>query len=345
MLSRLRLLLWITLLIVAFPLAAAAAQLDVLEIPGVVLKGNPLGDPAARRVAVFKPDGLKDDQPATLVVYLPGWGGSSEPAIAEGRHAWFGMVIDQFAATIPVRIAVVDGRSRYGGSQFLNSTATGRYADYVGDEILPILNARYAASKTGPNPIIAGHSSGGYGAVLLAIRRHETFPAVVALSPDSDFATTHKPFTEQPSVRAVTRADLDAAMAPPGSANLPEDGLVRLMMGLSANYTPTRDQPGHFDWVYDDNGHWRPEIWQRWLDQDPYVIVRDHADAFAPTQRIYLDGAEHDEFGANIGAGKIYDILKSRPSPSTFYESPGHHGDNLAGRLARGLGWVLANPN
>ena len=101
MLSRLRPLLRITLLIVAFPLAAAAGQLDVLEIPGIVLKGNPLGDPPARHVAVFKPDGLKDDQPATLVVYLPGWGGSSEPAIAEGRHAWFGMVIDQLAATAP----------------------------------------------------------------------------------------------------------------------------------------------------------------------------------------------------------------------------------------------------
>ena len=242
-----------------------------------------------------------------------------------------------------MRIAVVDGRSRYGGSQFLNSTATGRYADYVADEIVPALKARYTSPKTGPNPIIAGHSSGGYGAVLLAIRRHEVFPAVVALSPDSDFATTHKPFTEQPSVRAVTRADLDAATAPPGSAHLPDDGLARLMMGLSANYTPTAGQPGHFDWVYDDNGHWRREVWQRWLDQDPYVIVRDHVDAFAPAQRIYLDGAEHDEFGANIGAGKIYDILKSRSSPATFYESPGHHGDNLPGRLVRGLTWIFKN--
>ncbi|HEY3898729.1 MAG TPA: alpha/beta fold hydrolase [Chthoniobacter sp.] len=318
-----------------------AAQLDVLDIPGVTLRGNPLGDPPARHVALFKPDGLKDDQPATLVIYLPGWGGSSEGPIAEGRTSWFGGVVDHLAARIPVRIAVVDGRSRYGGSQFLNSTATGRYADYVAEEILPTLVAKYAGAKAGPNPIIAGHSSGGYGALLLAIHRHDTFPAVVALSPDSDFATTHKPFTEEPGVRAVTPADLEAAMAPPGSFRLPSDGIARLLLGLSANYTPTAGKPGRFDWLYDKNGEWRPEVWQRWLDQDPYVIVRDNPDAFAPTQRVYLNGAAHDEYGANIGAGKIYAILKTRSSPSMFYESPGGHGENLPDRLVRGLTWVF----
>ena len=35
-----------------------------------------------------------------------------------------------------------------------------------------------------------------------------TFTAVVALSPDSDFETTHKPLVTQPSVHAITRADL-----------------------------------------------------------------------------------------------------------------------------------------
>jgi hypothetical protein len=132
-------------------------------------------------------------------------------------------------------------------------------------------------------------------------------------------------------------------MAPPGSFRLPADGTARMLMGLSANYTPTAGKPGRFDWVYDKDGNWRPEVWQRWLDQDPYVIVRDHPDAFAPTQRVYLNGAEHDEYGANIGAGKIYAILKTRSSPTTFYESPGAHGEHLPDRLVRGLTWVLSH--
>ena len=320
---------------------AVAARLEVVEITSAKLRGNPLGDPATRRLAVFIPDDAKDAARVPLVVYLPGWGGSSEDAIAAGAGAWFGQVVDQLAARgRPVRIAVVDGRSRYGGSQFLNSAATGDYADYVADEIVPALTKGGAQTC-----IIAGHSSGAYGALLLAMGHHEKFPAVVALSPDSDFETTHKPLVEQPSVRAVTPAELDAAMAPAKTARLPADGTARLVMGLCANYAPTAGQPGRFDWLYDAAGHWRAEAWARWLALDPLTLVREKPDAFAPAQRIYLDGAEHDEFGANIGAAKIHTVLRERKAPATFYEAPGHHSDRLPERLIRGLAWVLEKPD
>ena len=322
-----------------------AAELDVVKIPGVTLRGNPLGDPTERPVAVFAPEGRKADAPMAMVIYLPGWGGSSEEAIAQGSGAWFGRVLDHLAAAgLPLRLAVVDGRSRYGGSQFLNSSATGNYADYVADEILPALKARYAFPSGPLSCLIAGHSSGGYGALMLAMARPAQFAAVVALSPDSDFETTHKPLATQPSVRAITRADVDAATAPAGAFHLPDDGLARLVMGLCANYAPIAGQPGHFEWLYDNAGQWRPEAWQRWLDLDPFNVVRRRADAFAPSQRVYLDGAAHDEFGANIGARKIHEVLKERSSPVTFYEPPDHHGDHLPERLARGLSWVFGKP-
>ena len=301
--------------LVAASLSASAAQLEVVNIAGAKLRGNPLGDPAARRIAVFKPDGAKDDALLPLVVYLPGWGGSSEDAIAQGPRAWFGEVVDQLAARgMAFRIAVVDGRSRYGGSQFLNSGATGSYAAYVADEIVPAL------TKPGdPTCIVAGHSSGAYGALMLAMFDHKKFTAVVALSPDSDFDITHKPLVEQASVRAITRAEHDAAMAPARDARLPQDGLARLD---------------------DDAGHWRAETWKRWLALDPLTVVREKRDAFSPMQRVYLDGAEHDEFGANIGARKIRDVLAGKIPHVVFYESPGHHADRLVERLTRGLAWA-----
>ncbi|MEO7319644.1 MAG: alpha/beta hydrolase [Chthoniobacteraceae bacterium] len=311
----------------------SAAQLEVVSITSAKLRGNPLGDPATRRIAVFTPDAAKN---AALVVYLPGWGGSSEDAVAQGASGWFGEVVDRLAAKgMPFRIAVVDGRSRYGGSQFLNSTATGDYADYVADELVPAL------SKDGAKTcIIAGHSSGAYGALMLAISHHEKFIGVVALSPDSDFELTHKPIVQQPSVRAVTRAELEAAMAPAKTARLPADGTASLVMGLCANYAPTAGKPGRFDWLHDDRGAWRTDTWARWLALDPLTIVRKNPDAFAKAQRVYLDGAEHDEFGANIGARKIHEAIREKMPRSTFYESPGHHSDRLAERLARGLEWI-----
>ena len=312
---------------------ATAAQLEVRTITSAKLRGNPLGDPATRRVALFKPDAAKE---SALVVYLPGWGGSSEDAIAQGAGGWFGDVVDRLAARgMPFRIAVVDGRSRYGGSQFLNSSATGDYADYIAEEVLTALSR-----QAGGTCIIAGHSSGGYGALMLAISHHEKFPAVVALSPDSDFETTHKPLVEDPSVRAVTRAELDAAMAPAKPAHIP----ASLFLGLCANYAPIAGKPGRFDWLYDERGQWRADTWARWIALDPLTVVRKNPDAFATTQRVYLDGAEHDEFGANIGARKIHEAIREKIPRSTFYESPGHHSDRLVERLVRGLAWISENP-
>jgi hypothetical protein len=88
------------------------------------------------------PDGSKRDTPLPLVIYLPGWGGSSEDVIAQGG-GWLARTVDKMAGSgLALRIAVVDGRSHYGGSQFLNSGATGEYADYVADEVAPAVEGR-----------------------------------------------------------------------------------------------------------------------------------------------------------------------------------------------------------
>jgi pimeloyl-ACP methyl ester carboxylesterase len=324
--------------LLALAISAAGAQLDVLTVEGKTLLGNPLGDPARRHVAVVAPTGVPSTKPLPLIIYLPGWGGSSEDTIADPQGGWIGQAVDALAAKAhPARVAVVDARSRYGGSQYLNSTATGDYADYVAVEVLVFLKEKYGVAA---RPIIAGHSSGGYGAVMLAIRRHETFGAVVALSPDSDFEVTHKPLAQDAGVRAATPAEVAAAMAPAAEARL-VPGLPSLVMGLCANYAPREAQPGKFEWLYGPGGEWRPAVWARWIAGDPLTVVHDQKDAFAPEQRIYLDGAELDEFGANIGARKIAVILRGRGAQVEFQQPAGHHGDNLPERLTRGVAWVL----
>ncbi len=333
----------LALFLAAFLSSAQAARLEVLKVPGVTLRDNPLGDPAARRVAVYVPEGSQNSAAMPMVIYLPGWGGSSEEAISAGARHFLGEVVDRLAAqSIAVRVAVVDGRSRYGGSQFLNSTATGNYADYVSEEIFPALRERYAPEAAHPEScLIAGHSSGAYGAMLLAMNRQAKFHAVVALSPDSHFDVTHKAMVEQTGVRRVTAQELEDAMAPAGKARLPQDGLAALVMGLCANYAPDKARPGRFEWLYDSAGKWRAEVWQRWLDLDPYTLIRQRPNAFAPAQHIYLDGAEHDAFGANLGARAMHEVLRTRPAPVTFHQPPGGHSDHMMERMVRGLTWVL----
>jgi enterochelin esterase family protein len=333
-------------LALVLPSVAHAARMEVLEVAGRTLRENPLHDPVVRRVAVFSPAQSAAGTPLPVVYYLPGYGGSSEDVIAQGASSWVAQVVEKLAAEgLPLVIAVPDCRNRWGGSQYLNSTAQGNYADYLADEIVPAVEAQHPAAKGRGGRVVAGHSSGGYGALMLAMARPALFGAVVALAPDSDFEVTHRPVVERPNVRRVTPKVVAACTVPAKDAPPPPDDFVALIFGLSAAYAPVGPvQPGRFHWLYNEAGEFQPKVWQQWLDKDPLLIIRKRADAFARDQRIYLDGASRDEWGFNVSARRMFDVLRERASPVTFYEPAGGHSDRVPERLIRGLQWTFGQP-
>jgi hypothetical protein len=92
---------------------------------------------------------------------------------------------------------------------------------------------------------------------MLAMNRKDVFHGVVALSPDSDFETTINDRAGVHRARGET-GRLDAAMAPAGkwasrerSNRTARHGIVRELTRRPA------DQPGRFDWLYNERGEWR----------------------------------------------------------------------------------------
>lgn len=319
----------------------ASPHFQSFEIPGKTLEDNPLGDPVKRTVAVFTPKLPRFTSKLLTVYYLPGYGGSSEDFLSHsGDH--FAELFQQMADNgMPLRMVVPDCRNRWGGSQYLNSPAQGNYADYILDEVIPLLEKHFGTPATPRDRIIAGHSSGGFGALRLAMMAPERFGAVIALSPDTDFEVTHKPLAGEQVVRSVTPRQMKRYIANTSEMARPSSNLVQIMLGLSAAYAPKGpNEPGEFHWLYDEQGNWQSEVWQNWLEEDPVVIARRNPHVFMPYHRIYLDGAEHDEFGAQKGAKVLRDLIK----PTTrvqFYESPNGHADHIEERLARGLEWAF----
>lgn len=190
----------------------SAARLDVIEFSSRVLKNTPLRDPAVRRVAVFLPDQFTNQPTLPVVYYLPGYGNSSDKFIKDADK-WCALTQKIADEAAPVLLLVVDGRNRWGGSQYLNSTAQGNYADYVCEEIVTLVESRYPNLSKHPQRIIAGHSSGGFGALRLGMLRPKLFSGVIALSPDSDFDVSHLPLVKLPGVTNTSPAQLKAYMA------------------------------------------------------------------------------------------------------------------------------------
>ncbi|MEI6871354.1 MAG: alpha/beta fold hydrolase, partial [Verrucomicrobiota bacterium] len=186
----------------------ASPHFEAITIPGRTLEGNPLGDPVQRRVAVFTPKLPRFTSKLQTVYYLPGYFGSSEDFLSDNGDV-FAEIFQQLADNgIPLRMVVPDCKTRWGGSQYLNSTAQGNYADYILEEVIPILEKQFGTPATPRDRIIAGHSSGGFGALRLAMMAPDRFGAIVALSPDTFFDVTHRPLAETPEVRNVTPKEL-----------------------------------------------------------------------------------------------------------------------------------------
>lgn len=335
-------LLWLWLLLAGrLPVLEASPHFEAIAVPGKTLEGNPLGDPVQRRVAVFTPRLPKFSSKLLTVYYLAGYSGSSEDFLGPNGDKFAEVFQNLADKGIALRMVIPDCRNRWGGSQYLNSPAQGNYADYVLDEVIPQLEKHFGTPATPRDRIIAGHSSGGFGALRIAMMAPERFGAVIALSPDTDFEVTHKPIAQEHIVRSVTPKQMRSYIAPPGEFIRPGSGLIQMMLGLSAAYAPKGPtEPGLFHWLYDESGRWQEEVWQNWLEEDTVVIARRNPHLFMPYHKIYLDGAERDEFGAQKGARVLRDLIKPYTRVE-FYESPDGHADYIEDRLARGLEWVF----
>ena len=330
----------ILLLVLQTPVQAA--RLEVIRFESRVLRDNPLHDPAIRSVAIFLPSQALAGAPLTAIYYLPGYGGAPDGFIIRS-NVWLNFTQSLAEDVAPMALVVVDGRTRWGCGQYLNSTAQGNYEDYICDEIISAVEAKYPAATNGVRRIIAGHSSGGFGALRLGSSRQTLFDAVIALSPDSDFPVSHLPLVRIAAVSNAPLADIEKMES--GALPPPKNGDLMYACGLSAAYAPRGlALRGQFEWLYDRNGKFRDEIWQRWLDNDPLTVVERNPRAFASGQAVYLEGAAQDEYSANIGARAIFQVLRERPARCVFYEPPGHHDDHVRERLQRGVEWVFEKP-
>ena len=128
-----------------------------------------------------------------------------EPTVIERLDAMFA------AGECPPAVVVfVDAWTSLGGSQFLNSTSTGRYLDYLCDEIVPFVDGRYPTAADREHRGVAGKSSGGYGAMVVPMLRPEVFGALASHAGDALFECSYLP--EFPKIARTLRDHFGGSM-------------------------------------------------------------------------------------------------------------------------------------
>lgn len=300
------------------------SEVRVLRHTSKVLKNNPLKDPYLRDVIVYLPPSYGKSGKRYPVTYLiagfTGFGAMNMNLSAYSENIQ--QRLDRLIRTKKMKEMIVvmpDCFTKYGGSQYVNSAATGKYEDYLVKEIVPFVDSNFRTIPKGASRAIAGKSSGGYGAMWLAMRHPEVFGLMATHSGDAAFEYCYMPEFADFVIQIQNYGKGHKAVAnfikTQINYNNPKPGDFHNIIntiGMSACYSPNpKRKEYNFDLPFDIyTSEVIPEVWNRWLKFDPVRLVSKYKNNLKKLRLIYIDCGTRDEFNLHGGARIYADKLK-----------------------------------
>jgi len=230
------------------------------------------------------------------------------------------------AGAPPCVLVMPDCMTSVGGSQYVNSAATGRYADYVARELIPFVSEHFRLSGAWG---VAGKSSGGFGALSLVMDFPGRFQAAACHSGDAHFESCYVP-DFAPAAMAVERAGgVDGwwRRFSAGGPLIGADHTVLNVIGMSCCYSPAAGANLlNVELPMDPyTGVVRPEVFARWLAFDPVVRCGTNADALKALELLWLECGTRDSFRLYVGARTLHQALLDAEVSHHFEEFDGDH--------------------
>jgi len=289
-----------------------AGRFDELTLESAALRENELGDPSERPLWVYVPPGY-DDQPDRRypsVYAIQGLTGQLD--MWRNRSAFrpnFPELADELFArgdAPPCVIVWVDCWTSLGGSQFLDSPATGRYHTYLCGEVVAFVDQRYRTLDAPEHRGIMGKSSGGYGAMVTPMLRPDLFGGLATHAGDALFEACYLP--EFRAAARVLRDEYDGSyerfwqdFRSRPAFTKGGDALLLNVWCMAACYSAEDD--GTVRLPYDPlTSRLDDDVWERWLRWDPVRMVPRHAEALRGLRAIYIDAGKRDEYFLDLGA-------------------------------------------
>lgn len=346
---------------------APAGRIVTLEHDSRILRDNPLGDPHVRKLHVWLPaqydQGSSRSPGKRFPVFfdLVGFTGSG-PAHLNWKP--FSENLPERAARLvhegamgPVILVFPDCFTALGGNQYINSSAIGRYADYLTRELIPLVDREFRTLASRDHRGCFGKSSGGYGAIVHGMKYAEHWGAIADHSGDAcfDFVYHHdwpntlnelakyrqpKPaageYQPLPSKRLASldkglddgrvKRFLDAVWAKEKLSHAEGHAIMNICM--AATYDPDPKAPLGFRLPFNlETGERLDARWQRWLKHDPIHLVSEYAAALKSLRGIYIDCGWRDQYHIQYGTRILARRLAAASIKHCYEEFDDNHSD------------------
>jgi S-formylglutathione hydrolase FrmB len=285
--------------------------LRIDDVDSPALRDNALGDPAARPLAVYVPPGYEPEGSRRYPVLYCLHGYTGDVGALVSAKAWETNVVQWIDRLIadnrmpPAMLAVVDGFTRLGGSQYVDSVHNGDYATYTVRDVVGFLDANYRTIAREGGRAVFGKSSGGFGSLHLCLEHPGVFAAFASHSGDAyfrysnvrGFPTAHRVLAQFGSIEAFVEEFERRPKRPQHFYETVE------MLGYASAYSPRAKERWAIDLPWDEHtGELREDIFARWLAFDPCERVASGRAALERLRLRYLDCGRKDEYALDVGA-------------------------------------------
>ena len=330
-------------LISAFGIFAQNAGKIVREtVHGASLEKNVTGESPDRSVLVYLPPSYdKSPNKKYPVVYLlHGIGDTNEVWITNWRKdaSGYGTIPDLMDKGIAegrfgeMIIVMPDQLTKAFGSFYINSAASGNWADFTAKDLVSFVDGKYRTIAQAASRGIVGHSMGGYGAITLGMKHPEIFSVIYGLNPgiigwSKDLTLENPAFSN-----VLTAKSLDELLA----KGVYSVAVVTLAQAFSPN--PQRP-PFYADFPFAEvNGKLQPSepAFSRWEENFPVNMVKKYRANLSKLRGLRFDSGYEDEYlfiPANSRA--LSAELTGNGIEHIFEEYNGDHRNRLHGRNGR----------
>jgi enterochelin esterase family protein len=285
-------------------------RIDLVDSPA--LANNPLGDPASRPLAVYLPPGFDPASSRRYGVLYCLHGYTGDVASLLSARPWERNVVQWIDRLIvegkmpPVILAIVDGFTRLGGSQYVDSIHNGAYATYVVQDAIGHVDRTYPTLAREGGRAVFGKSSGGFGSLHLALEHPGVFCAFASHSGDAYFSAAFVPaFTAAQRTLEAYGGDIEAFVeAFEGKSKRSGSEYTTMeMLGYAAAYSPREARAFALELPFDlKTGELREDAFARWRAFDPAERCRARVAELARLRLRYVDCGRRDEYALDIGA-------------------------------------------
>lgn len=324
------------------PARALSGTLEDLQVPAPSLTGNLLGDPTNQHVFVYLPPSYatQTSKRYPTLYLLHGFTDRPEVWIKDGYQ---GMSLPTEMDSLIAKgiasemiVVVPNGRNAYLGSFYTNSVVSGNWEDYIYRDLVAYVDGKYRTLARPSSRGIAGHSMGGYGAFMLAMKHPDVFGATYALSPcclalEGDFSGDNLVWA-----KAAKVASRDLFTRPPQSY---DDFFTVAMIAISAAFAPNKDRPPlfvDFPYVQKEMVLARNEpAYTSFRAKMPFYQIERYRDNLMKLRGIFLDVGEFDEFThIRRATAMVSTELSQQEIPHAFeiYKG-GDHGNKIRERF------------